>query len=380
MAWSDTGTGKTNQANDEPLFDARPSTGPTSGRRTALTIQRDVDENTRPGQSVGNAVRADDGDGDKRTYKLVDADNHTGDAALFDIDESSGQIRTKSPLNHEATGDDAPGCGYDSTADPTTCTYTVMVQVRDGKNEHGVEEETENATPDDSITVQINVRDKDEPPAVPTVTVTSPSGNVTLGVVWDAPANTGPATITYDLQYRKGSGSFSNDNCGSTSDDNCDGISTTTTTIMGLTANTSYSVQVRARNDDGPSNWSRLVTVKTNKGDNAPPSFSTNSSTFTVAENTRPGQSVGDAVTAGDNDSSAVSYTLEGPDAASFSLNTKTGAITTRSSLNHEDPECGYVSTADPNCMQLLGASESQRRQRRRQRLSCRDDQRHRRR
>ena len=39
---------------------------------------------------------------------------------------------------------------------------------------------------DDSITVKIAVRDRDEPPAVPTVTVTAPADNTTLIVFWDA--------------------------------------------------------------------------------------------------------------------------------------------------------------------------------------------------
>ena len=60
--------------------------------------------------------------------------------------------------------------------------------------------------------MKIGVRDRDEPPAVPTVTVTSPAGNTTLVVIWDA-SNTGPDIDNYDVQYRKGGGAFSDDNC-----------------------------------------------------------------------------------------------------------------------------------------------------------------------
>jgi hypothetical protein len=248
----------------------------------------------------------------------------------FDISKSSGQILTKDPLNHEDGG-----C-YDSTADPTTCTYTVAVEVRDGYNTHKVKVEDETDA-DDIITVTINVRDRDEPPAVPTVTVTAPSGNETLNLVWDQPENTGPTTITYDVQYRKGSGAFSNDNCGGTGPGNCDGISATTTTIQGLEADTSYSVQVRSRNDEGVSAWSRLDTLKTNKGTNAPPAFSGVSTTFEVAENTPAGELLGDAVSATDGDSDTVTYSLDGVDRASFALNSRNGEIRTRSSLNYEE-------------------------------------------
>ena len=67
------------------------------------TTQRTVAENTRAGQSIGRAVRAVDGNGDRRTYRLVAADNATH-VDKFDINESTGQILTKDPLNHEADG------------------------------------------------------------------------------------------------------------------------------------------------------------------------------------------------------------------------------------------------------------------------------------
>ena len=344
--WSDSGTGSTNAANKEPRFDDRPSSDPGSMREPpgdantppTYATSRNVDENTRPGQPVGSAVRAEDGDGDRRTYSLepsANSDDARTQAAKFDIDESSGQIRTKSPLNHEDLG-----CDYVAPInpdDPTTCTYTVAVHVWDGMNTHKVEEDSENPTVDDAILVNIKVRDKEELPAVPTVTVTSPSNNTTLDVVWDAPANTGPPITGYDVQYRKGSGAFSNDNCENTPvEDNCDGLTNTTTTITGLDENTSYSVQVRARNDEGPSRWSTLVTVKTNKGTNVPPNLSASTATFNVSENTRSGQLVG-TVTATDNDSDRWSYSLRGADAASFNFNTGTGDITTKSSLNFEE-------------------------------------------
>ena len=334
--WSDVGSGKTNQANREPRFDDRPSSGNGSIRKTDYTTSREVDENTRAGQSIGRAIRADDGDGDKRTFRLVESENTDtarAQVAKFDIDESSGQIRTKAALNHEATD-----CGYDGTDNPTTCTYTVKVEVWDGLDTHGVKEVGGDPVVDDTITVTINVEDEEEPPSAPAVTVTSPNTdtNTTLVVIWDAPENTGPDIDNYDVQYRKGSGSYSSNNCGSTADDNCKNISTTTTTIVGLTADTSYSVRVLARNAEGTSDWSRLVTDKTNKDNNDPPTFSETSTTLSVAENTASGQLVG-TVEATDNDSTKLTYKLEGVDAASFNINTGNGQISTRASLNFEE-------------------------------------------
>ena len=363
--WSTSGTGRTNRANHQPIFDDRPSTGTTSVRNSDFTVSRRVDENPSSGQIVGR-VFADDADNDRLTYSLqasADTDDARAEAAMFDINETNGQIRTKPGViyNYEALA--ASG-----TCDPLTdevligsdrC-YTVKVEVRDGLDDDRVE--VEEGDPDDSITVKIAVRDRDEPPAVPTVTVTAPARDTTndittLEVFWDA-RNTGPEITRYDVQYRKGGGAFLNDDCRNTeADDNCDEIppATTTTIITGLEEDTSYSVQVRARNDEGTSAWSGVVTVKTNKGDNAPPTFADiladgdcPADTLCVLENTPSGRDVGNPVTATDTTSTSLTYKLEGRDAAKFTINSSTGQIRTRSALNHEDAECGYVSTADP--------------------------------
>ena len=353
--WSASGTGRTNRANHQPIFDDRPHTGDTSVRNSDFTVSRRVDENTGPGQIVGR-VFADDADNDRLTYKIVasaDSDAARAEAAMFDIDESTGQIRTKSGVtyNYEALG--ASG-----TCDPLTDTvligsdrcYTVKVEVRDGLDNDRVEVEEEEDPPDDSITVKIGVRDIDEPPAVPTVTVASPARDTTndittLEVFWDA-RNTGPDITRYDVQYRKGGGAFLNDDCRNTdADDNCDNIppGTTSTIITGLEEDTSYSVQVRARNDEGTSTWSRVVTVKTNKGDNGPPTFAAipadgecPEDTLCVLENTPAGRDVGNPVAASDTTSTSLTYRLEGRDAASFTINSSTGQIRTRSALNTE--------------------------------------------
>ena len=97
--------------------------------------------------------------------------------------------------------------------EPTTCTYTVKVQVWDGLDTHGVEEDSENPTVDDTITVTINVRDVDEAPAGADGDRDGALGQYDperdLG---PSPRTRGPIRITYDVQYREG-GAFSNDNC-----------------------------------------------------------------------------------------------------------------------------------------------------------------------
>ena len=368
--WSATGTGRTNRANHQPIFDDRPHIGDESVARSPFTVSRRVDENTGPGRDVGR-VFADDTDNDKLTYKLSGTD-----AGMFDINETTGQIRTKAGVtyNYEDIADTG-------TCDPLTDTnkigsdrcYTVMVEVRDGLDDDRVE--MEEATPDDSITVKIGVRDRDEPPAVPTVTVTSPIGNTTLEVFWDS-KNTGPVITSYDLQYRKGGGTFLDDNCqGATENDNCtdldndnvEGNATTitSTTITGLEEDTSYSVQMRATNDEGTSAWSRVVTVKTNKEGNTPPTFVPGSpNTLSVPENTRAGQDIGTPVNASDEVQTSLTYRLEGRDAALFTINSTTGQIRTRSALNTEaicDPTDADSAGWAPGELHLQGEGQGRR-------------------
>ena len=72
--------------------------------------------------------------------------------------------------------------------------YTVKVGVRDSLNTDRVEAKDE--ADDDVITLKIRVRDRDEPPSVPTVTVTSPTDNTTLVVTWHARKHRVPPLAT----------------------------------------------------------------------------------------------------------------------------------------------------------------------------------------
>ena len=361
-AWSGTGTGRTNKANHEPIFDDRPGTGKGSARNSTdgFTIWRTIEENPRVGQTVGR-VFADDEDNDTLTYKLVAEDFSKNqaqeDVSKFTINETTGEIRTKAGVtyNYEEIGSGtcAPLNPMDIGSD--SC-YTVEVEVRDGLDSDRVE--VKETIPDDSITLKIGVRDRDEPPSVPTVMVTSPAGNTTLEVFWHA-KNTGPEAITYDVQYRKGGGAFSDENCTPAGPVTaCNGITGTTTTITELDEDTSYSVQVRAKNEEGTSAWSPVVTVKTNKGENVPPTFTDGASPvelMTVPENTPAGRDVGNPVNATDLITNSPTYELGGRDAGLFTIVRTSGQIRTSASLNHEEtPDCEPDNGSINNCYKVL--------------------------
>ena len=97
--WSDSGIGVTR---------TRPNTPPEF---PGSTTERHVTENTEDRQNVGNPVDARDTDNDDLTYILEGTD-----ADSFMIDESTGQLKTKMPLDHEAKSD-----------------YSVLVKAVDGR-------------------------------------------------------------------------------------------------------------------------------------------------------------------------------------------------------------------------------------------------------
>ena len=105
------------------------------------TGARSAAENTSAGEYIGDAVAAEDDDGDSLTYTLGG-----DDAASFDIVAATGQLQTKAALDYESKS-----------------SYSVTVSVRDGYDADG----NGNAATDDTIDVTITVTDVEEVPGFP---------------------------------------------------------------------------------------------------------------------------------------------------------------------------------------------------------------------
>ena len=214
-AWSNVANATTEAvvANNAPEF--------TDGANTT----RSVAENTASSRNIGTAIAATDADGgDTLRYTLGGTD-----MASFAIVSTSGQLQTRAALDYE-----------------TKSSYAVTVSVSDDNGGS------------DSISVTITVTDVNEQPgrpAAPSVGATANS-DTSLDVSWAAPGlNGGPAITGYNLRYRQGtSGSFTN---------GPQNVSGTSAMITGLTAGTSYQVQVRALNGETPSDWSPAGTGST---------------------------------------------------------------------------------------------------------------------
>ena len=125
-AWSVTARGTPGASNSEPFF--------PEGQKTSRTVL----ESAAAGVAIGAPVAARDADSDTFTYSLSGTD-----AALFDIDSSTGQLRVKDPLDHE-----------------TKPSLEVTVSVTDSKDDN---DDPDTAT-DATIDVEVVVDDADEPP------------------------------------------------------------------------------------------------------------------------------------------------------------------------------------------------------------------------
>ena len=148
------------------------------------------------------------------------------DAAQFAIDGATGvltMVARDFERPEDADGDNA---------------YEVTVKATD----------TNAASATKAITV--TVTDATEAPGKPDAPrVGALAGTVgAVGVIWTAPANTGPPIDGYDLQWREGTtGSWT---------DGPDGWNGTLAEIHGLTGDTAHQVRVRATHDEGDGTWS----------------------------------------------------------------------------------------------------------------------------
>ena len=148
-------------------------------------------------------------------------------AGAFQIDANTGQLKTKAgtePYNYEAV--------------PRKLPFYVRVTDSDGVT--------------DRIWVTVNITDRDEPPRLPGSPCATDRSQITstsIPVSWGSGyANAGfPRNTGYDVRYRPGSsGSWIN---------GPQHITVTRTTLTGLTPNTKYELQARARNHEGTSDW-----------------------------------------------------------------------------------------------------------------------------
>ena len=279
-------------------------------------------------------LNADDPDtGDTITYTI------TGGADRNAFKIAGDKLRLVNMLNRESPTDVLSEL-TDAKGNPTSTNaagnnqYVVVVQASSGTK------------PDTDLQrITVTVTNVNEAPGRPTIQSLDTGANAPneLEVSWNEPSNTGPSITDYDVQYRTGTNPYTDWPYTGTG---------TSTTLTGLTPNTLYDVQVRAKNDEGTGLWSNEASTTTPA--NSAPSFTTNSALDDVAEN----ETAIATIAATDADfadyaDAVTSYTLvSGADAEYFQISSN-GALTVinAAGLDFENPVDKLVSDPDGNAL-----------------------------
>ena len=282
------------------------------------STKRSVAENTASGTSIGDAVSATDADNNTLIYTLS-----SNDAASFDIDDTNRQLQTKAALDFE-----------------TKTSYSVTIAASDGKKS-------------DSITVTITVTDVDENRA-PTFLLSDFSYSITDIANASVGDDIGSPVTATDADNDTLSYSVDGEDKSYFSIVSSSGQLEVTQALID-DSSSSYSIKVIATDPSdataaisGTINVTRVLRQVLNSA----PEFDGTSTTRSVAENTAPGQNIGDPVTATDaNTSDTLDYTLGGTDAASFSIVDTSGQLQTSAALDYEtkDSYSVTVSVSDGN-------------------------------
>ena len=315
-----------NDGEDEEVIANR---APAFGRQP---ITLSVAENTPAGEEIGSPVEADDFENDDLTYRLTGPD-----AAHFDIESSTGQILTDGALDRE-----------------TKSSYHLAVSVNDGKDIYG----NTNSAVDDSIDVTINVTDANEAPVfdanAPTAlnVVENTEADVDIGTPVTAIDPEGN-TVTYSLDDGDGAAFEIDDTSGQIK----------TKDALDRETKDSYTVTVTA-SDDGGANATHVVTI-TVGNEVEPPTFDEepeqgqSNISRSIPENTLAGRPIGDPVSATDEESNPLTYSLDDQDGAAFDIDSGTGQIKTKDPLDHETKENYSVTVSVTDGLDANGSHEN---------------------
>ncbi|MYB02351.1 leucine-rich repeat protein, partial [Candidatus Poribacteria bacterium] len=246
--------------------------------------------------SIGTPYSATDVDADTLTYSLDDE----ADANTFDIDSETGQLKTKADLDFE-----------------TQKTYSLTLIVSDG-------------TLTDTVAVTIKVSDVNEAPVFAAKSLTThavaentPSGE-SIGTPYSA-TDVDADTLTYSLEDEADAKAFEIDN---------ETGQIKAKAALDYETETSYSVTISV--SDGELTDTLVVTINISDVNEAPVFADDSPTTYTVAENTPSGESIGTPYSATDVDADTLTYSLDGTDADAFDIDNETGQLKTKAALDYE--------------------------------------------
>ncbi|MCG9129139.1 cadherin domain-containing protein [Candidatus Poribacteria bacterium] len=261
------------------------------------SASRSIAENTVKNTNIGATVSATDSNTDDTLTYTLDGT----DAVSFDIDSATGQLKTKVGLDYE-----------------TKNSYSITLTVSDGELT-------------DTIDVTISVSDVNE---APTFTV---GDSTTLEVAenTDTDENIGSAITATDVDEDTLTYSLGGTDAVAFSIDTDTG-QLRTKALLDFETKSSYSVTITVT--DGTETATIDVTISiSDVFENSAPEFTAGTSTtLSISENTGSGADIGSAVVATDVDDDTLTYTLDGTDASSFSIDSLSGQLKTKSPLDYE--------------------------------------------
>ena len=281
-------------SNAEPAF----AEGPSATRTVA--------ENSPQGTDVEGPVMATDSDNDTLTYSLSDRNLGSLDAESFQVDSSTGQIRTVFGVDYDFEEKDR---------------YLLTLSVHDSKDAAGNPDPTSDAT----IAVTITLENVDEPGTVGILSLTDTNGRQLLRST-ELTDPDGSVNISRTTWSR-------GDTAGGPFIEVARDLAEYHTVVADVDKYIELSISYG--DGEGPGKTVSAVTAGQIAATNSDPMFDAGApTTLSVAENSTAGTSVGAALTASDADNDDLTYSLDGPDARSFEIDS-IGQIKTRSGITY---------------------------------------------
>ena len=269
-------------------------------------VMRSVDEHIgtdTAAKTVGDPITTTDADGDTLTYTV-------GDTSSFTINSATGQLSTTGAIDYESLH-----------IDPETMNKILRfsVGVWDARNYLG---DADRGLDDRSV-VTVSVDNVDEPGVVTITGGAKPKGGTELTATLTDPDVVDVVTATVVWRWFRAD----------TADGDYNAIPlAVSSSYTPVAADVGKFLQAVAVYEDGHDDG-KIASAETSAAvaaNNNEPAFSAAIATRAVPDNSGGGVKVGAVVTATDADSGAdLTYSLGGPDASAFKLNTSTRQIAT---------------------------------------------------
>ena len=287
--------------NEKPAFNAN------------LDTELEIAENTAADTNLDSPYSATDPDpADMLTYGLTGTD-----AASFDIDTSTGQIKTKAALDHE-----------------TKENYSVTVTVSDGRNDAGDAEQT--PATDATIDITITVTDEDDLGTLSFSPEQPIAGTTLVATLADQDGVQSIDTWQWEISADQSTWT--------------EITGTTTSSIVPGPGDIGKYLRVTVEYTQTDSS-SKTVEgeageVLTAPPTNQHPTFADPTATRSIAENTAAGQPIGAPVAATHTDNvGTLVYSLDATGAETFDIDGTSGQLKTKAALDYENGPISYAVT-----------------------------------